>query len=70
MQTGSSGTLIGLKSGQTTYTVSLSVGPNGGIVAMDSVKYVLCVSELLSVRVQFIVPIPKYPYLGIGPWQN
>jgi hypothetical protein len=35
MQTGSSGTLIGLKSGQTMH-VCPSIGPNEGSVAMDS----------------------------------
>jgi hypothetical protein len=34
MQTGSSGTLIGWKSGQTTLVPSM--GPNGGSVATDS----------------------------------
>jgi hypothetical protein len=34
MQTGSSGTLIGWKSGQTTFV--LYMGPTGGSVAMDS----------------------------------
>ncbi len=36
MQTGSSETLIGWKSGQTIY-VPVYMGPNGGSVAMDSV---------------------------------
>jgi hypothetical protein len=35
MQIGSFGTLIGWKSGQTTY-VPLWVGPNGGSVAVDT----------------------------------
>jgi hypothetical protein len=37
-QTGSSGTLIGWKSGQTSNHFCPSMGPNGGSVAMDSEK--------------------------------
>jgi hypothetical protein len=37
MQTGSSGTLIGWKSGQATY-VPLYMGPNGGSVAMGPLQ--------------------------------
>jgi hypothetical protein len=36
MQTGSPGTLIGWKAGQTTFDPLGSMGPNGGSVATDS----------------------------------
>jgi hypothetical protein len=39
IQTGSSVTLIGWKFGNTTYVICLSIGPNGGSVAMDSVVH-------------------------------